>query len=81
MTTFDAGTIVGRPASPIRQLVYPRRCTARCRVRDRRRQARRDLREALDARRELGSLGFFLDLSMNRVRSRATSSAPRRRWS
>jgi acyl-homoserine lactone acylase PvdQ len=70
MTTYDAGTIVGRPGEPDQPLVYPE--TVHGPVQgyatvDGRRVAisvRRSTRG-----RELASLGFFLDMSMNRVHS------------
>ena len=70
MTTFDAGTIVGRPGEPDRQLVY--RETVHGPVKgyatvDRQRVAITSRRSTRG--RELGSLRFFLDLSMNRIRS------------
>jgi acyl-homoserine lactone acylase PvdQ len=70
MTTFDAGTIVGRPGEPDQRLTYPE--TIHGPVRG---YATVDGRNvAISVKRstrgrELGSLGFFLDLSMNRVRS------------
>ena len=70
MTTFDAGTIVGRPGEPDRQLVY--RETVHGPVKG---YATVDgQRVAITSRRstrgrELASLRFFLDLSMNRIRS------------
>ena len=70
MTTFDAGTIVGRPGEPDRQLVF--RETVHGPVKG---YATVDgKRVAISSRRstrgrELASLRFFLDLSMNRVRS------------
>ena len=70
MTTFDAGTIVGRPGEPDRQLVY--RETVHGPVKgyatvDRQRVAITSRRSTRG--RELASLRFFLDLSMNRIRS------------
>ena len=70
MTTFDAGTIVGRPGEPDRQLVYPE--TVHGPVHGYATVGGK--RVAISVKRstrgrELGSLGFFLDLSMNRVRS------------
>ena len=70
MTTFDAGTIVGRPGEPDRQLVY--RETVHGPVKGY--ATVEGQRVAITSRRstrgrELASLRFFLDLSMNRVRS------------
>ena len=70
MTTFDAGTIVGRPGEPDQQLVYPE--TVHGPVQgyatvDGKRVAISVKRSTRG--RELGSLGFFLDMSMNRVHS------------
>ena len=70
MTTFDAGTIVGRPGEPDQPLVYPE--TVHGPVQgyatvDGKRVAISVKRSTRG--RELGSLGFFLDMSMNRVRS------------
>ena len=70
MTTFDAGKIVGRPGMPDRQLVY--RETVHGPVKgyatvDGRRVAISSRRSTRG--RELASLRFFLNLSMNRVRS------------
>ena len=70
MTSFDAGTIVGRPGEPDRQLAYPE--TVHGPVQGYATVGGK--RVAISVRRstrgrELGSLGFFLDLSMNRVRS------------
>jgi len=70
MTTFDAGTIVGRPGEPDQRLTYPETIHGPVRA-----YATVDGRKvAISVKRstrgrELGSLGFFLDLSMNRVRS------------
>ena len=70
MTTFDAGTIVGRPGEPDRQLVY--RETIHGPVKGY--ATVEGQRVAITSRRstrgrELASLRFFLDLSMNRIRS------------
>jgi acyl-homoserine lactone acylase PvdQ len=70
MTTFDAGTIVGRPGEPDRQLTYPE--TVHGPVQGYATVG--GTRVAISVKRstrgrELASLGFFLDLSMNRVRS------------
>ena len=70
MTTFDAGTIVGRPGEPDQPLVYPE--TVHGPVQgyatvDGKRVAISVKRSTRG--RELGSLGFFLDMSMNRVHS------------
>jgi acyl-homoserine lactone acylase PvdQ len=70
MTTFDAGTIVGRPGEPDRLLVY--RETIHGPVKGYATVAGQ--RVAITSRRstrgrELASLRFFLDLSMNRIRS------------
>jgi acyl-homoserine lactone acylase PvdQ len=70
MTTLDAGTIVGLPGEPDRRLVY--RETVHGPVK--RYATVEGRRVAIAARcstrgRELASLRFFLDLSMNRVRS------------
>ena len=70
MTTFDAGTIVGRPGEPDRQLVY--RETVHGPVKGYATVGGQ--RVAITSRRstrgrELASLRFFLDLSMNRIRS------------
>lgn len=70
MTTFDAGTIAGRPGEPDQRLVYHE--TVHGPVRG---YATVDgKRVAISGRRstrgrELASLPFFLDMSMNRVRS------------
>ena len=70
MTMFDAGTIVGRPGEPDQRLVYPE--TVHGPVRG---YATVDGKKvAISVKRsthgrELGSLGFFLDMSMNRVHS------------
>ncbi len=70
MTTFDAGTIVGRPGEPDERLVYPE--TVHGPVQG---YATVDgTKVAISVRRstrgrELASLPFFLDMSMNRVRS------------
>ena len=70
MASFDAGTIVGRPGEPDQRLTYPE--TIHGPVRG---YATVDgTKVAISVKRstrgrELGSLGFFLDLSMNRVRS------------
>ena len=70
MGTFDAGAIVGRPGEPDRQLVYretihgPVKGYATVEGRRVAITSRRSTRG-----RELASLRFFLDLSMNRVRS------------
>ena len=70
MTTFDAGTIVGRPGVADRQLVF--RETIHGPVKGY--ATVEGKRVAITSRRstrgrELASLRFFLDLSMNRVRS------------
>ena len=70
MTTFDAGTIVGRPGEPDRQLVF--RETVHGPVKGYATVGGQ--RVAITSRRstrgrELASLRFFLDLSMNRIRS------------
>ena len=70
MTTFDAGTIVGRPGEPDRPLVF--RETVHGPVRGYATVAGK--RVAITSRRstrgrEVASLRFFLDLSTNRVRS------------
>jgi acyl-homoserine lactone acylase PvdQ len=70
MSTFDAGTIVGRPGEPDRPLVF--RETVHGPVSgyatvEGRRVAISTKRSTRG--RELRSLGFFLDMSMNRVRS------------
>ncbi len=70
MTSFDAGTIVGRPGEPDQRLVYPE--TVHGPVQgyasvDGKRVAISVKRSTRG--RELASLGFFLDMSMNRVRS------------
>jgi len=70
MTTFDAGTIVGRPGEPDRALVY--RETIHGPVKGYATVEGR--RVAITSRRatrgrELASLRFFLDLSTNRVHS------------
>jgi acyl-homoserine lactone acylase PvdQ len=70
MTTFDAGTIVGRPGEPDQPLVF--RETVHGPVKgyatvDGKRVA--ISRKRSTRGRELGSLRFFLDLSTNRVRS------------
>ena len=70
MTTFDAGTIVGRPGEPDQRLVYPETIHGPVRgyaTVDGRKVAISVKRSTRG--RELASLGFFLDLSMNRVRS------------
>ena len=70
MTTFDAGTIAGRPGEPDQRLVYPE--TVHGPVQG---YATVDgTRVAVSVKRstrgrELASLPFFLDMSMNRVRS------------
>ncbi len=70
MTTFDAGTIVGRPGEPDRPLVFRETVhgpvTGYATVGGRRVaiSTKRSTRG-----RELLSLGFFLDMSTNRVRS------------
>lgn len=70
MGTFDAGVVVGRPGEPDRQLVY--RETIHGPVKGY--ATVESKRVAITSRRstrgrELASLRFFLDLSMNRVRS------------
>jgi len=70
MTSFDAGTIVGRPGEADRPLVYPETVhgpVAGYATVDGRRVAISVKRSTRG--RELASLGFFLDMSMNRVRS------------
>ena len=70
MTTFEAGTIVGRPGEPDRPVTYRETVhgpvTGYATV-ERRRVAVSTKRSTRG--RELASLGFFLDLSQNRVRS------------
>jgi acyl-homoserine lactone acylase PvdQ len=70
MTMFEAGTIVGRPGQPDRQLTY--RETVHGPVKGYATVGGQ--RVAITSRRstrgrELASLRFFLDLSMNRIRS------------
>jgi acyl-homoserine lactone acylase PvdQ len=70
MTTFDAGTIVGRQGAPDRRLVY--RETVHGPVKGY--ATVEGKRVAITSRRstrgrELASLPFFVDMSMNRVRS------------
>jgi len=70
MSTVEAGTIVGRPGEPDRQIVYRETVhgpvTGYATVEGR----RVAISEKRSTRgRELASLGFFLDLSQNRVRS------------
>ena len=70
MTTFDAGSIVGRPGEPDREVTYPETLHGPVKgyaTVDGKRVAISVKRSTRG--RELGSLGFFLDLSMNRVRS------------
>ena len=82
MTTFDAGTIVGRPGEPDQPLVYPETIHGPVQgyaTVDGKRVAISVKRSTRG--RELGSLGFFLDMSMNRVHSarefvRAASTMP-----
>ena len=82
MTTFDAGTIAGRPGEADRQLVYRETVhgpvTGYATV-DGRRVAISVKRSTRG--RELASLPFFLELSRNEIRSARTSSAPRGGWS
>lgn len=70
MTTVDAGTIVGRPGEPDRQVSYRETVhgpvTGYATV-DGRKVAIAEKRSTRG--RELASLGFFLELSQNRVRS------------
>jgi acyl-homoserine lactone acylase PvdQ len=70
MSTFDAGAIVGRPGEPDQPLVY--RETVHGPVKGY--ATVEGKRVAISVKRstrgrELASLGFFLDLSMNQVRS------------
>jgi acyl-homoserine lactone acylase PvdQ len=70
MTTFDAGTIVGRPGEPDQPLTY--RETVHGPVQGYATVGGTKVAIAVKRStrgRELASLGFFLELSMNRVRS------------
>lgn len=70
MTAFDAGTIVGRSGEPDQPLVFPETVhgpVQRYATVDGRRVAISD--RCSTRGHELVSLGFFLDMSMNRVRS------------